>query len=460
MCQNLTRLKKLGVFLTAALILSCVAFYNGYPLVYPDTSGYMGLQDNLLRSFFYNLFIFPSSWLQSLWPVVFLQSLIVAHLLYLVLRVVFRVTSHIAYLVLIVLMCLLTNLPWFTGFIMPDIFTGVMILSLYLLFFCRGNLGLWERRYLFLLTILSATVHLTHVPLAVGMIVVTWFFKVTIKNNSRLPTPHLLSASVAIFLAFILIIANNYRTHGVFTISHGGYAFLLARLVADGPAIKYLEESCPQRKYKLCAYLDQLPTEPVEFLWSAESPFRKVGGVDGYRREGTEIVKQTLFHYPFLIIKNSLINTLLQLPMINNWYGICSYIHFPYPTEKIRNYYSGDFHAYANSRQSLNLLSLHYFNRLHRMVICLSLLISVIMFVLFFFKLKQKYPAYLFIIIVCAYVISSFITASFNEPHNRYGSRIIWLLPFFSIASLMHFLNNWKEYFQILIESVNVKIDK
>jgi len=440
-------LKILTTLVFASLFLSGAAFYNGYPLVYPDTGGYIGLQNLSFRSFFYNLFIYPSLWFHSLWLIVFVQSLIVAHLLRLTLRVVFRVTSIIAYLAMIVLLCLLTKLPWFTGFIMQDIFSGVLILSLYLLMFCRGTLAFWERSYLFLLTVLCVTVHLSHIPLAAGMIGATWLFRVLIKKNGRLPVPHLPGASFAILLAFMLIIANNYRTYSAFTFSHGGYAFLLARFVADGEAIKYLKESCPERKYKLCAYIGQLPADSDKFLWSEESPFRKVGWINGYRQEGKEIVKNTILNYPFSVIKNSFKNSILQLPMINNSYGICSYIDKPYPTNEIRKYYPCEFHAYATSRQSLNQLSLNTFNRLHRMIICFSLLITVAIFFIYL-KHKQYLPLLLLISVVCAYLLSSFITGALSNPDNRYGSRIIWLLPFFSFASLIHFIHFWKEYFR------------
>ena len=440
-------LKMLITLIFASFLLSGAAFYNGYPLVYPDTGGYIGLHNLSFRSFFYNLFIYPSLWFHSLWLVVFVQSLIVAHLLRLTLRVVFQITSIIAYLVMIVLLCLFTNLPWFTGFIMPDIFTGVMILSLYLLIFCRGTLVFWERKYLFFLTVLCATVHLSHIPLAAGMIGVTWFFRVMIKNNGRLPAPHLLCASFAILLAFILIIANNYRTYSAFTFSPDGYAFLLARFVADGEAVKYLKESCPERKYKLCVYIDKLPADSDKFLWSAESPFRKVGWINGYHQEGKEIVRKTILNHPFSVIRNSFKNSVLQLFRISNSYGICSYIDKPYPNDDIRKYYTYDFHAYATSRQSLNQLSLNMFNRLHRMIICFSLLIAVAIFFIYL-KHKQYLPLLLLISIVCAYVLSSFITGALSNPNNRYGSRIIWLLPFFSFASLIHFINFWTEYFR------------
>jgi len=439
------KLKTLSTLMIASLFLSGAAFYNGYPLVYPDTGGYIGLQNLSFRSFFYNLFIYPSLWFHSLWLIVFLQSLIVAHLLRLVLRVIFRVTSFTAYIFMIVCLCFLTSLPWITGFIMPDIFTGIMILSLYLLIFCRKNLEFPERIYLFFLTVLSASVHLSNIPLAAGMIGVIWFFRMMIKNNSRFPASQLLGASLAILLAFTFIIVNNYRAYDTFDFSPGGYAFLLARFVADGEAVNYLKESCPEKKYKLCAYIDQLPADSEKFLWPQDSPFRKVGWINGYRQEGKDIVKNTILSHPFSIIKGSLKNTILQLPMINNWYGICSYINEPNPTNSIRIYYPSDFHAYATSRQSLSQLSLNTFNRLQRKIIYLCLLIASAMFFIFL-KHEQYRPLLLLISIVCAYVLSSFITGTLSGPHNRYGSRLIWLLPFFCFASLIHVIKFWKEY--------------
>ena len=95
-----------------------------------------------------------------------------------------------------------------------------------------------------------------------------------------------------------MLLANNYRTYGILTISPGGYAFPLARLLADGPAVKYLRVHCPEENYTLCAYLDQLPLDSNTFLWSADSPFRKVGWIYGYRHEGQKIVIETVLHYP------------------------------------------------------------------------------------------------------------------------------------------------------------------
>jgi len=437
------KLKVSSTIIIASLLLSGAAFYNGYPLIYPDTGGYIGLQNLSFRSFFYNLFIYPSVWFHSLWAVVFVQSLIVAHLLHLVLRVVFRVTSLISYLLMIVLLCIFTSLPWITGFIMPDIFTGVMLLSLFLILLCRENLCVGEKIYLFILIVLSATVHLTHIPLAVSMIIIVWLFRVINKKNKRLPMPNLLKASLAIFLAFILVIANNYRTQRVFTLSPGGYAFLLARLVADGPAVKYLEKSCPEKKYKLCDYLQELPSNSSKFLWPEDSPFRKVGWIDGYQKEGSEIVRGTIILYPFDVAKQCLKNTVLQsVKFLTHRKSCLDALYVCYP---LWSYYPNEFQEFEKSKQSQNRLNLRGLNYLHLVFSGLALLAAGIAFLIFF-----KQPQYLSVIFLyfigVAYLLQALLTGCLSVPDHRFGGRMIWLLPFFSIASLMHIMNHWKEY--------------
>jgi hypothetical protein len=89
-----------GAVLLGALLLSWPAFYNGFPLLYPDSmtylfdghvvaravflhqpSDYYGV-----RSFFYSLGILPFHWNLSPWPIVALQCLLVAWILWLLVR--------------------------------------------------------------------------------------------------------------------------------------------------------------------------------------------------------------------------------------------------------------------------------------------------------------------------------------------------------------------------------------
>ncbi len=437
------KLETLSTLIVASLLLSGVAVYNGYPLVYPDTGGYIGLNGNFLRSFFYNLFLAPALWAHTLWLVVVLQSLIVAHLLRLVLRVVFGLTLPLALLEVTIPLCLLSNLPWFTGFIMPDIFTCVLILALFLLVFCLQQLDSCEKIYLIVLVIMAVMVHLSHIPLALGLLSVGWLLKMTMRKSSFLPFPALCRATIAVAVAIVLLVVNGYLTYGTLTISPGSYAFPLARLVADGSAIRYLQTHCPEENYALCAYLDKLPADQDVFLWSDDSPFRKVGWISGYRQEGKKIVVETVLHYPFQIGKLTMWNTLRQLHMISNRYGICSYLDKPYPTDAIKAYFPGDFDAYAHSRQSQNTLGLSGFNRLHRLVIMLCLPLAAA--VLFYYLKRRRFlPVLLLASLTGAYGLNAFISAALSGPHNRYGSRLIWLLPFFCLASVIDVIQNRK----------------
>jgi hypothetical protein len=437
------KMQKLNNALTlilATLLLCVAAIYNGYPLVFPDTGGYIGLNDNYFRSFFYNLFLAPALWAHTLWLVVVLQSLIIAHLLRLVLRAVFGLTSPLALLGVIIPLCLLSNLPWFTGFIMPDIFTGVLILTLFLLVFCLPQLGSGEKIYIIALAVVAAMVHLSHIPLALGLLGTAWLFKMVMRKQHLLPSPALWRATIAVALAIVILLANNYRTYGILTISPGGYAFPLARLLADGPAVRYLRVHCPEKNYALCAYLDQLPADSITFLWSADSPFRKVGWIYGYRQEGQKIVVETVLHYPFQIGKLTIWNTLRQLPMINNRY-IYSSLDTPHPTDAIKANFPDEFGAYASSRQSQNTLQLRGFNLLHLLLIALCLPLAAA--TLFFYLKRRRFlPVLLLSALAGAYGLNAFITGALSEPNNRYGSRLIWLLPFFCLAAALDFIHN------------------
>jgi hypothetical protein len=428
----------------STLLLSGMAFYNGYPLVFFDTSFYIGWKGLSYRSIFYNYFISPSLLFHSLWPIVFIQSLIVAYLLRLVLRVVFDITSWYLFLLLTLLLCLLTTLTSFTGFIMPDIFTGVLILSLYLLVFCRDSLVSWEKGCLFIITFIAAIVHLSHIPLAIVILTFTLLFRFFVKKK-HLPIPRLAGVFATILIALLIMMSNNYRMWGTFTMSPGGYAFILARLIVDGPATKYLREHCSEHNYALCDFLDELPPKSTDyFLWNRNSPFHKVGHINGYRQEGKEIVRETILHYPFQIIKTSIYNGFRQLFMIKNSGWRPDFRH-PYPTMAIGEYFPEEFRYYANSLQSRKLLPLETLDYLYTGVCLLSLLIAVAALIIFK-KFVFPQPLMFFIFITYTYFIHAFLTGALSLPDDRFGSRTIWLLPLFSLASAMHITKNWKHF--------------
>ena len=157
--QNFATLRKALIFIMGALILSGMAFINKYPLLFPDTYSYLTDGINLIRlkwpdnqrPVFYGLFIWLLHWEHTLWPVVLVQGLILTHLIWLTLRVHSAALSPLVFLGIIALLAILTPLSWYASHIMPDVFLGVLILSAFLVIFCRDQLRKGETIYLFLL---------------------------------------------------------------------------------------------------------------------------------------------------------------------------------------------------------------------------------------------------------------------------------------------------------------------
>src|SRR5579871_3561233 len=94
-----------ATILIAVLAATGAAFYNRYPLIYPDSGGYIVNARNGIRSTFYALFVIPANLTHILWTVVLLQALLVVYMLRLVLREVFAIRSRGQYLAIIVLSC-------------------------------------------------------------------------------------------------------------------------------------------------------------------------------------------------------------------------------------------------------------------------------------------------------------------------------------------------------------------
>jgi hypothetical protein len=58
-----------------------------------------------------------------------------------------------------------TSLPWFVAQLMPDVFTGVLVLALALLIFVPERLSPRERLWLVLFAAFIIATHQSHVPL-------------------------------------------------------------------------------------------------------------------------------------------------------------------------------------------------------------------------------------------------------------------------------------------------------
>ncbi len=421
----------------AAVLLCWPAFYNGYPLLYDDSASYLDTIDpaaaNWARSIFYTAFLRPFHLHIWLWPAIFVQSILLAHLIYVAARVVsVRLTPEI-YLILMFALAL-TMLPWLTSMIMPHAFAGVVVLGMFLLGFAQRRLGSVEKWYIALLTAGAITVHMSHLGLAAGLLIAILILRTLLRRGPFRPaTVAILALPVA--AAILAQAAVHSYARGTPSFAPASSIFLLARFVADGTAVAYLRDTCPERKYVLCAHLDEMPRSADEFLWRRDGVFRRAGGAPALQEEAREIVIGTLRTYPAQQLAHTADHVMRQLVDLR----IDSIMPAPDPLAvsnyPIRLYIQGFFpdayQDYLASRQNTGRLPIETLNILHGLVAAASFAGGLVLTIAFIRRGDSTMIAFA-LVIGAAWIGNAVITAGVSGVFGHYQGRLAWLLTLYA----------------------------
>ncbi len=301
----------------AACLLLWVAFYNGYPTVYPDTASYIytGAFHFPLppfRSPGYSAFIARTSFGISPWFTIVAQAIAVVAVLYETCKYLIGGDSKFRDYCLLAItasLAAMTSLPWFTSLLMPDVFAGVVFLSLFLLAF-NNRLHWAERFVLAAIATLAVGAHISLLPIALLFVAGLAIMKVA----GWLPPGTSSTAAMLAWLAAPLLVAglwtaklNSSMALG-FRLSPSGDEYLMGRLLEDGLAGDYLRARCPERPFVACRYLNDLPKTPEQFLfWHPLLSEMELNG-----NEVHEVAWGTLAAYPVRFAWNSTRHTLRQ----------------------------------------------------------------------------------------------------------------------------------------------------
>jgi len=211
------------------------ALVNGYPLLFSDTGTFL---DQLLQPFMiwdkpwiYGPVVVVLSLQLTLWLPVAAQCATVSWVLWRT-QSVFGVAAPARHLALCLVLALGSAAPWFASLLMPDILAAVTVLAIFLLAFDPDARWRWPTAAL---ASFAIAVHLSHLLVAAACLLAI----------AVLRPRHLLRPAVPLAVALLLLIATNLAGHGRLGVAPYGAVFGLARLVADGPARAYLEQTCP-----------------------------------------------------------------------------------------------------------------------------------------------------------------------------------------------------------------------
>jgi hypothetical protein len=438
--------------MVAALVMMWPAVYNGYPLLYPDSMSYLRQGAPVAkavflhqfagyyggRSLIYSVGILPFHWNVTPWPVIVLNALVTAYILWLVVRSLLPERMPQAYLVLVGLLSLLTGLGWFVGWIMPDIFGPVLYLAIYLLVFAPETLSRAERWAVVLIAWWSVTSHVTHLMLAVGLCVL---FVVVLALRRQLTRralrPMGTVAMIALFGAVALAALHTYL-YGKPSINGQRPPFVMARMIADGPGRWYLHRHCPALHVAICAHSHELPDNVDDFLWSAKSIWQRasLAEQERIRNEETPIVLGTLRAYP----REELVVSAEHFWQQLQTFDLSDYDANPWILAMVDTVLPGARPQYLHSRQARERLHDEFFSSMQDWTVVASLVV-IVCAALFWRPGWTPRVIGLATIVGFVLIANAAVTGVLANVEERYQARVIWLVPLLAIVLALTWLD-------------------
>jgi hypothetical protein len=432
---------RVAAVLAGALLMTWPAFYNGFPLLYPDSMTYLGdgpvvarkifLHQSSsyygMRSFFYSLGILPLHWNITAWPIVAVQAILMAYVLWLVVRSVLPRRTVAYYLILIAALSVLTSLSWYVSIIMPDILGPALYFTFYLLVFARETLSRAERLTISGIACWAVTCHATHMMLGVGLCAVL--------TSALLVQRQPMQRSVRVVGEMVAIVAiaaaAQLTLHGYLygRVSLNGERppYLMARVVADSTGGRYLEQHCGEERWVLCDHIQNLAGDADHFLWDADGGW---GGASTSEQkamwqEEIPFVLATFRAYPGEQISKSMAAFWQQLQT----FGVEDLDPSSWVGEQFDEVLPGARSRYLASRQARNALRIEGFTAFHIWVVRASL-VGMIAFLPFVWRRASSQLVGLSVVVTFIVVANAFVTGTMSMVDERYGSRVIWLVPF------------------------------
>ena len=414
------------------LALMAPALWNGLPLVFSDTGGYLTRPTEgalaMGRSALYGLFLYLSVPL-AFWPVVIVQAAAMAWLIVLILRVHGLGGRPWLALAVTALLALGTSLPWFASQLMPDILFPAAVLALHLLAFNSDHLSRRERLGLVTLIAVAIASHMAALGLCIGLLAAFWllarvrFFALP---KQRLE-PRLGYAAAAAGAGIALCLISNLAITGSFAFTPGGASFLFGRLIEDGIVARYLGERCPDASLHICAYYRDLPNTTDDWLWGNDTAFYKLGGWAGFGDEAMRIIRDSIVRYPLMHLNAAIAATVEQFVRFATEISI----HDNGPTiDSIRDHTPQLLGSVLSARQHAAPLDLSPLNWLHVPVAALSM--AALAGALVFRDRLALAPrlAALGLTVLVALAINAAVCGVFSHPVDRYQSRLVPLAAF------------------------------
>lgn len=321
-----------------------------------------------------------------------------------------------------------STLPWYSVYLMPDIFAALVILYAGLLLGRYDDLTGRQKVFFTLLAALCVTFHYGYPPLMAGLAAFVLLWRLI---ERRLSLGFVAAAVVPLLFAPLLNITASSAVLGNASAAPQRLPILLARSLEDGPAYWYLKESCPEAGLALCEIFgDELPSNVGAFLWSDDGIAALTADqMDQIRAEEFKVLVNAFRAYPVAQTRSLLGNAAKQAVMIGTG-NISAATDF-----------GQRFRPQLQERGEPAREALRIFDPI--VVWGTWLLSAPLLLLAATGQLSRQHTKVLAVVIV-GLLLNAGIFGGLSAPVERYQSRVIWLLPLLSAL----FVSAWSAKLQ------------
>jgi hypothetical protein len=418
--------------LIAAMLMLIPLWYNGTPLYYPDSMGYIfwgqlwePVPERLST---YAVLIKFLSLGRDLWIPVLFQSLMAVWVLK---RLWHRLLGEVhppAFWLASALLGVLSPLGWTAATLMPDLLCALSSIFLFLMLYPgEGKKPAFTDLFLFAF---CTSQHLSALMINGSLLLLYMPFFLWKKE---IPTrlPGLRMGFLGLVLSCLMIVSVNRMLSGRFFLSESGPAFLTARLIETGIASRFLGQH-PAKSSDFQAVKNQFPMPAERFLWANSSPIKQLGGIhdDAGKLAAFNWAALSQPYNIYLFLKAGFKSGMKQFFLLDIGDGLG-------PASFPQLYFFPENQAeHLTSKQKSGI----DFEKLNNWCYALCGLVLLIAIT----GLRQESPTLpmknMAVFILFLLFMNALINGALSTPLSRYQVRVSWLVYFWLIAFNVRFI--------------------
>ena len=338
-----------------------------------------------------------------------------------------------AYLSVGAVCALLTPLPYFSGYFMPDVFVALVPICIFLMCFSKRSLSMMQMIFCWLTLTAAIAFHSSHLLLTFVLLLLLLIMSAW---PALRPTfSGWLTSFSALVVGISAIFAFAFVSHAVFGSGPQNPPFLTALGIEDGPVAELIANDCDGRDFAICEASSISDPDSQFFLWHPDGFYRSASAETKQKlsNEDFEVFLAAVREYPTMQLSASFKNFTTQLGL----FGLYEFGTAKRVFAESASSYMDDTNLEQYGR-SLAVLDLFPFAALSIIAYVTGTVSLLTVIYIFKFRNVSNAALALSVIILSALVLNAVVCGVLSDPHHRYQARIIWLLPFLASLLVLH----------------------